>query len=429
MTAVAPAPSAPPSPAPPAPHPALHGSHSGPRPSSDFDQVLDRLPHAAPKDDAPTPKEKPSAPKPSNPSAPQAGAETWAGLWALSYRTASEPLAALAPAPARCSTAMPTPIDPKQPPPARPAEAAPNALARLMAARAFLAPSGAVPPALAASADTFVVPAAPVDLNAPAAAAQPARTQNFNVAPASGALGPQVSSLRPAIPARTPLAGASAGKTETPSPTPLAKPAAARRPAPDSGSAPKPQPAAADGAKSPAAASANARGDAPTIGATAAVSAGDAAPAPGLAAPQWPAAAAPNVSNAPAAASPTPTQPSQAPVLSAGRLSPAPVREIDVDLAPSGLEDVSMTMRLQGERLSLVIRAASGQTASTIEGAREAIAESMAAIGQPLASLVVERTSPSPERNGASNGDQSGERRPGAWDDPRGGRRGASRSF
>ena len=35
-----------------------------------------------------------------------------------------------------------------------------------------------------------------------------------------------------------------------------------------------------------------------------------------------------------------------------------PVREIDVDLSPGGLEDVSMTMRLAGDRLSVVVRAA-----------------------------------------------------------------------
>src|SRR5262249_8220554 len=42
--------------------------------------------------------------------------------------------------------------------------------------------------------------------------------------------------------------------------------------------------------------------------------------------------------------------------------STQPVKEIDVDLSPGGLEDVSMTMRLAGDRLSVVIRAASSQT-------------------------------------------------------------------
>ena len=77
-----------------------------------------------------------------------------------------------------------------------------------------------------------------------------------------------------------------------------------------------------------------------------------------------------------------------APRASALAASPAaagpPVREIDVDLSPGGLEDVSMTMRLAGDKLSVVIRAASSQTLSSIEGARDAIADRMAAIGQPL---------------------------------------------
>ena len=43
-----------------------------------------------------------------------------------------------------------------------------------------------------------------------------------------------------------------------------------------------------------------------------------------------------------------------------------------------------MTMRLAGDKLSVVIRAASSHTLGTIEGARDAIADRMAAIGQPL---------------------------------------------
>ena len=43
-----------------------------------------------------------------------------------------------------------------------------------------------------------------------------------------------------------------------------------------------------------------------------------------------------------------------------------------------------MTMRLAGDKLSVVIHAASSQTLGSIEGARDAIADRMAAIGQPL---------------------------------------------
>ncbi|MGC2786346.1 MAG: flagellar hook-length control protein FliK [Roseiarcus sp.] len=78
--------------------------------------------------------------------------------------------------------------------------------------------------------------------------------------------------------------------------------------------------------------------------------------------------------------------------LAAGSASSAqPVKEIDVDLSPGGLEDVSMTMRLAGDKLSVVIRAASSQTLGSIEGARDAITDRLAAIGQPLDSLIVKQ--------------------------------------
>jgi hypothetical protein len=108
-----------------------------------------------------------------------------------------------------------------------------------------------------------------------------------------------------------------------------------------------------------------------------------------------------------------------APRLSAPAAAPAPaatpVKEIDVDLSPSGLEDVSMTMRLAGDRLSVVIRAASSQTAGSIEGARDAIADRLAAIGQPLDSLIVRQTGANADANAngygasADEGSTSGE--------------------
>ena len=71
--------------------------------------------------------------------------------------------------------------------------------------------------------------------------------------------------------------------------------------------------------------------------------------------------------------------------LSAGpALQASRVKEIDLDLSPGGHEDVTMTMRLAGDRLSVVIRAASSQTTGAIEGARDAIVDRLAAIGQPL---------------------------------------------
>ena len=107
----------------------------------------------------------------------------------------------------------------------------------------------------------------------------------------------------------------------------------------------------------------------------------------------------------------------------------APVREIDLDLSPVGLEDVSMTMRLAGDRLNVLIRAANSQTAVSIEAAREAIAERLGAIGQPLGSFIIQQTGPTDgttNANAASRDD--GQRPQGQGDrgDLRGGRRGSS---
>ena len=79
-----------------------------------------------------------------------------------------------------------------------------------------------------------------------------------------------------------------------------------------------------------------------------------------------------------------------------------PVREIDLDLSPSGLDDVTMTVRLADDRLSLVFRAGNSHTAGAIESAREAIAERLAAIGQPLSSFIIHQTG---NTDGAANAD------------------------
>jgi hypothetical protein len=119
--------------------------------------------------------------------------------------------------------------------------------------------------------------------------------------------------------------------------------------------------------------------------------------------------------------------------------STPPIREIDVDLSPGGLEDVSMTMRLAGDKLSVVIRAASSQTLGSIEGARDAIADRMAAIGQPLDSLIVKQTGVNTDGNANGNassadgGSAGGEQRSAQGAGERGGsndalsRRGAGR--
>ena len=62
-----------------------------------------------------------------------------------------------------------------------------------------------------------------------------------------------------------------------------------------------------------------------------------------------------------------------------------------------------MTMRLAGDKLSVVIRAASSQTAGSIEGARDAIADRLAAIGQPLDSLIIQQTGVNADANANGN--------------------------
>jgi Flagellar hook-length control protein FliK len=126
----------------------------------------------------------------------------------------------------------------------------------------------------------------------------------------------------------------------------------------------------------------------------------------------------------------------RATALAMGAASSAPpIKEIDVDLSPGGLENVSMTMRLAGDKLSVVIRAASSHTLSSIEGARDAIADRMAAIGQPLDSLIVKQAGVNADGNGSSaDSGSGGEQRSAQGDGERGGsddaglsRRGAHR--
>ena len=90
-----------------------------------------------------------------------------------------------------------------------------------------------------------------------------------------------------------------------------------------------------------------------------------------------------------------------------------------------------MTVRLTGDKLGVVVRAASGETAATIEGARDAIRERLAAIGQPVTSLIIQQTGASDARDaagqsaGGDGGVPQGQGREAR--DPRGSRRGASR--
>ena len=128
-------------------------------------------------------------------------------------------------------------------------------------------------------------------------------------------------------------------------------------------------------------------------------------------------------SSTPTIAAPTLT----APVASAS--GAAKVREIEIDLAPSGVEDTSLTLRLSGDKLGVLLRAASPQAAATLEGARDAIADRLAAIGLPVSSFIIQQTGASDatgNRQSASEGDHATEQRDGQASDRRGGRRDAS---
>jgi len=216
----------------------------------------------------------------------------------------------------------------------------------------------------------------------------------------------QSASFRTAAPAATP--GPASGSSEPPAP------AAPRGAASSASQAATPIRAAAQdlihgGRKSEVAATASARVQGPAP-APAKTDPGDKAadgrpadPAQSTAqpAPQASAFAAPSGAASPSL--PGPIDAAAADVTPTASAAPAPaassIKEIDVDLSPAGLEDVSMTMRLAGDKLSVVVRAASSQTAGSIEGARDAIADRLAAIGQPLDSLIVRQTGANADAN------------------------------
>jgi hypothetical protein len=89
-------------------------------------------------------------------------------------------------------------------------------------------------------------------------------------------------------------------------------------------------------------------------------------------------------------------------------------------------------VRLTGDKLGVVVRAANGETAATIEGTRDAIAERLAAIGQSVTSFTIQQTGASDgkgatgQTSGEGDGGASQEGR-GEPSDPRGSRRRASR--
>ena len=230
------------------------------------------------------------------------------------------------------------------------------------------------------------------------------RGQTHDAAPSPpSAAGASLSPAEAAPKASAPVAPRAAGGSADPRVSPIG--AAAQEPAPggrkaEAAASPSPARAASPAvpsAKAEPVDKADARPPDPAAsGQPAAQGGGFGAPllasaAAGPSFVSYDAAAAPDI--APRGSAPAPAQ-----------AAAAPVKEIDVDLSPSGLEDVSMTMRLAGDRLSVVIRAASSQTTGSIEGARDAIADRLAAIGQPLDSLIIRQTGVNADANANGNG-------------------------
>ncbi len=236
---------------------------------------------------------------------------------------------------------------------------------------------------LTLGAPTSGVSASPADAPASPGAAPPASktpAAGEALAPAAPGAGP------PANPTGSPMRAAAqdparGGRKAEAAPAPSAPRAAS--PAAPSAKAESGDKAAQDGPPDPAASAGQSTPQGSAFGQPPAPS-GAAGPSFGLFDAAAVAGDAPPRTGAPAAA-PTSAAP--------------PVKEIDVDLSPTGLEDVSMTMRLSGDKLSVVFRAASSQTAGSIEGARDAIADRLAAIGQPLDSLIVRQTGANADAN------------------------------
>ncbi len=421
MTAIASSPAPTSAPTPIAPSPAL-AARQGAGDQSAFTDLLNSLPGGDAKPSSPIAGERErTADDPKRGEPPKAQVDARAARFdgvamslspfvALSAAIPGQRPAAAANAPAPAAASVPAPnAESESAPPAVTADRANLAIgARLVGERAFLSSLSAV------GAFAGPSPAAPSTSEMPAAAKTPGP---------KGEVAPPASSAAIAARARAAAAereAASGGrKSGTAAPAPSAHVA---------------KPAAADSPKSGDGATGRSPASGPPDSGASRGQASTPASAPGaLASAPLPGPTALGLQDPPARAA------EAAPRASSSSAGPAPqasrVKEIDLDLSPSGLEDVSMTMRLAGDRLSVVIRAGSSRTYGAIEGARDAIADRLAAIGQPLDSFIIQQTGGNANgdtnANGGSRGDsdgggagQSGQR--GDPTDPRGARRGAS---
>jgi chemotaxis protein MotD len=81
-----------------------------------------------------------------------------------------------------------------------------------------------------------------------------------------------------------------------------------------------------------------------------------------------------------------------------------PVKELKVQLNPADLGSMTVKMRLANGNLAVVIETAKDSTAKMIEGERDAIAERLASVDQPVASVTVQASGGVPHQGENNNG-------------------------
>ena len=84
------------------------------------------------------------------------------------------------------------------------------------------------------------------------------------------------------------------------------------------------------------------------------------------------------------------------------------IKELDVQLNPADLGSLTVKMRLANGNLAVVIHASNPSTAKLIEGERDAIADRLTAVDQPVASVVVQTSDNVPTQTENSNASSSG---------------------
>jgi chemotaxis protein MotD len=91
------------------------------------------------------------------------------------------------------------------------------------------------------------------------------------------------------------------------------------------------------------------------------------------------------------------------PASAAGAGTAQAVKELQIDLDPADLGAVSVTMRLAGGKLSIVMEVATPSTLKAIEGERDAIAERLGLTSQSLEALIIKPAATNAESDNAQS--------------------------